>query len=64
MSHGREFMMDTVKATPVALVAFGQWVTHVDWQPWVFFLTVVYTGFLLVEKLYKGWKWLRAKRAH
>ena len=59
----RSLAIDGIKAAPVAAVGVSHWLMQVDWQPIVLMMTALYTLFLLVEKVWKFWKWARAKRA-
>lgn len=57
-----EHARDAVKASPVVAVV-SSWLAGISIEQWVQVATLIYVICLAVEKLYKGYLWLKARRA-
>lgn len=53
MTHDQ--MIETAKAAPPAFGLLA-WLNDINLQTWVLVATLIYTGLLIIEKLYKFWR--------
>lgn len=57
-------VQEIAKATPPAAVIATSWFYNVHWGDIAYFLTAVYTTGLIVQLVYRLYKWVKERKKH